>query len=153
MIKISSQYMFCPMNLYHKTHIDSSENRNYQLARELKKLRIDIHDLIQKNIRKVKKDMTLTEIECVLSENIDPFIKSSAKSIRSLEIELENKKINEIIDNTYFNIKITALKVKKAMTLYDKDAFEIVDTFFPNCMYYYLVKDEVLNVVGMCDKI
>ena len=40
-----------------------------------------------------------------------------------------NKKviINEIIDNTYFNIKLTALKIKQAMNMYHKDAFAIMN--------------------------
>ena len=155
MIKISSikQHMYCPMKLYIKTHIDANENKDYQLAGEIKKLKIDIENLIQKNIRKVKKNMVLSEIENVLSENIDPYIKSTTKSIKSINIGLEASQINEIIDNAYFNIKITALKTKQAMTILDKHAFEIIDMFFPNCMYSYLIKDQSLGVIGMCDKI
>ena len=155
MIKVSSikQHMYCPMKLYIKTHVDTSENKDYQLAREIKKLKIDIQDLIQKNMRKVKKEMVLTEIENVLSENIDPYIKSTTNSIKSMNIGLEASQINEIIDNAYFNIKITALKTKQAMTILDRHAFEVMDMFFPNCMYSYLIKDQSLGVIGMCDKI
>lgn len=155
MIKVSSikQHMYCPMKLYLKTHVDASENKNYQLANEIKKLKIDIQDLTQKNMRKVKKEMALSEIENVLSENIDPYIKSTTKSIKSMNINLESSQINEIIDDAYFNIKITALKTKQAMTLLDKHAFEVMDMFFPNCMYSYLIKDPSLGVIGMCDKI
>ena len=155
MIKVSSikQYMYCPMKLYHETHLDKSENKDYQLAVELKKLKIDINDLIQKNMRKVKKEMTLTEIEGVLSENIDPYIKSTTDAIKSMNLALEASQINEIIDNAYFNIKMTALQTKQAMTILDKHAFEVIDMFFPNCMYSYLIKDQSLDVIGMCDKI
>ena len=71
MMNVSSikLHMYCPMKLYIKTHVDTSENEDYQLAVEIKKLKIDINDLIQKNMRKVKKDMTLSEIENVLSQN------------------------------------------------------------------------------------
>jgi CRISPR-associated exonuclease Cas4 len=145
--------MYCPMKLYHEIHLDKNENKNYQLAKELKKLKIDINDLIQKNMRKVKKDMVLSEIENILSENIDPYIKSTTNSIKSMNLGLETTQINEIIDNAYFNIKMTALKTKQAMTILDKHAFEVIDMFFPNCMYSYLIKDQSLDVIGMCDKI
>jgi len=155
MIKISSikEYMYCPMKLYYKTHKDKSKNNSCKLAIEIKKLKIDIQDLIQKNMRKVKKDMAISEIENVLSENIDSHIQSTIKAIKSTNIELEASQINEIIDNTYFKIKITSLKVKQVMTIFDKHAFEITDMFFPNCMYSYLLKDEGLDVIGICDKI
>lgn len=155
MIKVSSikQYMYCPMKLYHQIHIDSSENNNYQLSNELKKLKIDIQDLIKKNMRKVKKDMTLIEIESVLSQNIDPYIKNTTDTIKSMNIGLENKQINNIIDNTYFNIKITSLKIKQTMTIHDRHAYEIMDMFFPNCMYSFLIKDKSMDVIGICDKI
>ena len=53
MIKVSSikQYMYCPMKLYNKTHVDMRENNDYQLSVEIKKLKIDISDLIEKNMR------------------------------------------------------------------------------------------------------
>ena len=155
MIKVSSikQYMYCPMKLYHQIHIDSSENNNYQLSNELKKLKIDIQDLIKKNMRKVKKDMTLIEIESVLSQNIDPYIKNTTDTIKSMNIGLENKQINNIIDNAYFNIKITSLKIKQTMTIHDRHAYEIMDMFFPNCMYSFLIKDKSMDVIGICDKI
>ena len=44
MINVSSikQYMYCPMKLYIQNHVDMSENDNYQLSIELKKLRINL---------------------------------------------------------------------------------------------------------------
>ncbi|MBQ8018543.1 MAG: CRISPR-associated protein Cas4 [Methanobrevibacter sp.] len=155
MIKVSSikQYMYCPMKLYLQTHVDKHENKDYQLAVEIKKLKIDIQDLIKKNMRKVKKEMVLSEIESVLSDNIDPYIKSTTNAIKSMNLGLEASKINEIIDNAYFSIKITALKIKQSMTILDKNAFEIIDMFFPNCMYSYLIKDDSLDIIGTCDKI
>ncbi len=155
MINISSikTHMYCPMKLYIQNHVDLDENKNYQLAIEIKKLKIDILDLIQKNMRKIKKDMDLIEIESILSENIDSYIESSTNAIKSMDLNIEQKQINEIIDNSYFNIKATALKVKQAMTILDKNAFEITDMFFPNCMYSYLLKDPQLELIGMCDKI
>lgn len=156
MMNISSikTHMYCPMKLYIQTHVDSNENIDYQLAVETKKLKIDIQDLIQKNMRKIKKDMSLPEIENRLSENINHYIESNAKSI--MEIDLNNEYpeiINEIVDITYFNIKITALKINQAMNMLDKDAFTITDMFFPNCMYSYMLKDAQLELIGVCDKV
>lgn len=155
MMNVSSikTHMYCPMKLYIQTHVDTQENTDYQLAIELKKLKIDVQDLIQKNMRKIKKDMNLIEIEQILSQTIDSYIESTADAIKSMNLGLEPGQINQIIDDTYFNIKIKSLKIKRAMTILDKNAFEIVDMFFPNSMYSYLLKDPQLELIGMCDKI
>ena len=155
MINLSSikQHMYCPMKLYIKTHVDKNENEDYQLAIEIKKLKIDIRDMIQKNMRKIKKDMSIQEIEKILSENVDSYIESSINAIKSMDLGLETERINEIVDNTYYNIKITALKIKQTMLILDKNAFAIIDMFFPNCMYSYLLKDKQLELIGICDKI
>lgn len=155
MISISSikTQMYCPMKLYIQTHVDINENTDYQLAIELKKLKMDVQDLIQKNMRKIKKDMSILQIEQALSENIDSYIKNTADAIRSMNFMIEPSQINQIIDDTYFNIKITAIKIKRSMTILDKNAFEIIDMFFPNSMYSYLLKDSELELIGMCDKI
>jgi CRISPR-associated exonuclease Cas4 len=141
------------MKLYIQNHVDTNENEDFQLAVEIEKLKIDILDLIQKNMRKIKKDMGLVQIEHVLSENIDSYIKSTADAIISMDLGLDNEKINQIIDDAYFNIKITSIKIKQAMTILDKNAFAIIDMFFPNSMYSYLLKDPQLELIGMCDKI
>ena len=145
--------MYCPMKLYIDTHVNNNENKDYQLAIEIKKLKIDIQDLIQKNMRKVKKEMNISEIENTLSENIDSYIESTVNAIKSMDLDIEPKSINEIVDVTYYNIKITALKTKQSMTILDKNAFEVIDMFFPNCMYSYLLKDKQLGLIGICDKI
>lgn len=155
MMNISSikTHMYCPMKLYIQNHIDIEENKDYQLAIEIKKLKIDIQDLIQKNMRKIRKEMSLDEIENILSENINSYIKSTTNAIKSLDLKIDEKQIDEIIDDTYFNIKITALKTKQSMMIMDKNAFAIIDMFFPNCMFSYLLKDPQLGLIGMCDKI
>lgn len=155
MINISSikTHMYCPMKLYLQNHVDRDENNSYQLAIEIKKLKIDIRDLIKKNMRKIKKEMNLVEIEGILSENIDSYIASTTNAIISMGLKLQDDKISEIIDDTYFNIKITSLKIKQAMTILDKNAFEIMDMFFPNCMYFFMLKDIQLELIGMCDKV
>lgn len=155
MINISSikSNLYCPMKLYLQTYTDHEETNDYQLAVEIKKLKIDVQDLIKKNMRKVKKEMSIKEIEYILSDNIDHHIESTLDSIKEMGFEIEKKKTNEILDSTYFNIKIMSLKISKAMTILDKHAFAIMDMFFPNCMYSYLIKKENLELIGMCDKI
>ena len=155
MINISSikTHMYCPMKLYIENHVDADENDNYQLAIEIKKIKIDINDLIQKNMRQIKKEMNIIEIESLLSSNIDSYIESTTSAIRSMNLDITQEQINNIIDATNFRIKMTALKIKKGMTILDKNAYEITDMFFPNCMYTYLLKDSQLELIGMCDKI
>ncbi|WP_458455361.1 CRISPR-associated protein Cas4 [Methanobrevibacter sp.] len=155
MLNISSikTHMYCPMKLYIQKHIDLEENTDFQLSIELKKLKIDIHDLIQKNMRKIKKEMSLIEIESILSENIDSYIESTTKAIESMDLDINQDQISEITNDSYFNIKITALRIKQAMTIMNKNAFAIIDMFFPNSMYSYLLKDPQLQLIGMCDKI
>ena len=76
MMNISSikTHMYCPMKLYIQNHMVVEKNTDYLLAIEIKKLKIDIQDLIQKNMRKIKKEMDLCEIESILSENINSYI-------------------------------------------------------------------------------
>ena len=155
MINVSSikTNLYCPMKLYHQIHTDSCENDDYQLAVEIKKLKIDVQDLIKKNMRKVRKEMDLKEIEDILSDNIKEHIESTLDSIKEMGFEIEESKKSEILTSTYFNIQIMALKISKAMAILDKHAFAIMDMFFPNCMYSYLIKKENLELIGMCDKI
>ena len=92
MINISSikTHMYCPMKLYIQNHVDLNKNSDFQLAIEIKKLKIDILDLIQKNMRKIKKDMGMSQIEHTLSQNIDSYIKSTADAIISMDLGIDN---------------------------------------------------------------
>ena len=155
MINISSirLHMYCPMKLYLQTHIDNATNDDIQLNLELKKIKIDTQDLIQKNMRKLKKEMGIAEIEDILSENIANYLESTFSSIQRMDLGLTTEQILEINNETYFNIKLQAIRSKQAMELLGKNGFAIVDMFFPNCMYSYLLKDNELEVMGLCDKI
>lgn len=155
MINISSikMHMYCPMKLYLKTHVDISQNNEYQLYNEIKNLKIDIQDLLQKNMRKLKKSMDLNEIETALGQNIAAYTENNIDTIKNLKLDITQEQIGEITDETYFNIKILSFKAKKAMNILDKNGMELVEMFFPNCMYSYLMKDKQLDLVGICDKI
>ena len=155
MISISSirSHMYCPMKLYLQTHVDTEENNNIQLNIELKKIKIDTQDLVQKNMRKLKKEMSIAEIEDTLSENIANYLESTFTSIQKMNLGLTTDQILEINNETYFSIKNYALKAKQSMELLGKNGYAIVDMFFPNCMYSYHLKDTRLEVSGLCDKI
>lgn len=155
MINLSSikMHMYCPMSLYLKTHEDTNENEKYNPYLEIKNLKIDIQDLMQKNIRKIKRTMNLNEIENALSQNIYEYIKNTTESMKSSKIDISQEQIDEIHKETYFNIKTLSIKSKKAMTILNKDGFSITEMFFPNCIYSYLIKDPQLELIGICDKI
>lgn len=155
MISISSirSHMYCPMKLYLQTHVDTEENNNIQLNIELKKIKIDTQDLVQKNMRKLKKEMSIAEIEDTLSENVANYLESTFISIQNMNLGLTTDQILEINNETYFSIKNYALKAKQSMELLGKNGYGIVDMFFPNCMYSYHLKDTRLEVSGLCDKI
>ena len=122
-------YMYCPMKLYLKTHVDISQNDEYQLYNEIKNLKIDIQDLSQKNMRKLNKTMNLNEIETALGQNIAAYTENNIDTIKNLKLGITQEQTDEIVDETYFNIKILALKAKKAMNILDKDGMEIVEMF------------------------
>lgn len=133
MINVSSirSYMYCPMKLYLQSHVDTQEKPDIQLNLELKKIKIDTQDLIQKNMRKLKREMSITEIEDILSENVANYSESTFSSIQNMNLGLTNDQIIDINNETYFNIKLQALKSKQAMELLGKNGFAIVDMFFP----------------------
>ena len=97
--------------------------------------------------------MNLDEIETALGQNIVTYTENNISTIKNLKLGITQEQTDEITDETYFNMKILALKAKKAMNILDKDGMEIVEMFFPNCMYSYLMKDKQLDLIGICDKI
>ena len=137
MISISSirSHMYCPMKLYLQTHVDTEENSTIQLNIELKKIKIDTQDLVQKNMRKLKKEMSIAEIEDTLSENIANYLESTFASIKNMNLGLTTDQILEINNETYFSIKNYALKAKQSMELLGKNGYGIVDMFFFYCLY------------------
>ena len=57
MINMSSirLHMYCPMKLYLQTHVDTERKNDIQLHLELKKIKIDTQDLIQKKYAEIEK--------------------------------------------------------------------------------------------------
>ncbi len=251
MISISSirTYMFCPLKLYLEENMNEKIDNDILLNKTIKELRIDLQDLFQRNLRRIKKEMELSEIEETLSKNIDQYIDNSIAIIENTDKKIENRSIidnlehlmkvenklddeiekeieeeineeinneinekiknkmnnemnneldnqlknkldnkldnkltnklinnqnkeenkkeeneadetnkiedlkAEIYDETYYNMKILALKSQKAMLANDKDGNQITEMFFPSSMYSYLMRDTQLEILGSCDKI
>ena len=182
MISVSTikSYMFCPLKLYFQSNIDEDVEEDYFISKTLKDLRIDIQDILHKNLRHVKKDMDEKEIEKRLSIGISNQVKTTFEIIEEIndkeepdesnlkkdeEIEFideekkekENDNLNEIkkelINEINLNIKILSLKVAQSMKVLDKDGSEIQNLFFPTSMYNYLIRDIGLDLIGVIDKI
>ncbi len=182
MISVSTikSYMFCPLKLYFQSNIDEDVEEDYFISKTLKDLRIDIQDILHKNLRHIKKDMDEKEIEKRLSIGISNQVKTTFEIIEEIndkeepdesnlkkdeEIEFideekkekENNNLNELkkelINEINLNIKILSLKVAQSMKVLDKDGSEIQNLFFPTCMYNYLIRDIGLDLIGVIDKI
>ncbi len=175
MISVSTikSYMFCPLKLYFQSNIDESEE-DYFISKTLKDLRIDIQDILHKNLRHIKKDMDETEIEKRLAIGINNQIKTTFEIIEEINEEEQPKKDDEIefidkkeededdelnklkkelINEINLNLKILSLKVSQSMKVLDKDGSEIQNLFFPTSMYNYLIRDIGLDMIGIIDKI
>ena len=182
MISVSTikSYMFCPLKLYFQSNIDEDVEEDYFISKTLKDLRIDIQDILHKNLRHVKKDMDENEIEKRLSIGISNQVKTTFEIIEEIndkeetdesnlkkdeDIEFideekkeeENDNLNELkkelVDEINLNLKILSLKVAQSMKVLDRDGSEIQNLFFPTSMYNYLIRDIGLDLIGVIDKI
>lgn len=87
MISISAikTYSYCPLKLYFQYKVDEKyDDDEYFIPKSLKDLRIDIQDLFHKNLRKVKREMELTEIEDTLSKGVFNQFKATFDIIEEL---------------------------------------------------------------------
>ena len=182
MISVSTikSYMFCPLKLYFQSNIDEDVEEDYFISKTLNDLRIDIQDILHKNLRHIKKDMDENEIEKRLSIGINNQIKATFEIIEEINDKEETYESNlkkdediefideeneeeendnlkelkkELINEINLNIKILSLKVSQSMKVLDKDGGEIQNLFFPTSMYNYLIRDIGLDLIGVIDKI
>ena len=182
MISVSTikSYMFCPLKLYFQSNIDEDVEEDYFISKTLKDLRIDIQDILHKNLRHIKKDMDEKEIEKRLSIGISNQVKTTFEIIEEINDKEETDESNlkkdediefideekkgkendtlkelkkELINEINLNIKILSLKVSQSMKVLDKDGGEIQNLFFPTSMYNYLIRDIGLDLIGVIDKI
>ena len=93
MISVSTikSYMFCPLKLYFQSNIDEETEEDYFISKTLKDLRMDIQDILSKNLRHVKKDMNENEIEKRLAIGISNQVKTTFDIIEEINEKNRNK--------------------------------------------------------------
>ena len=93
MISVSTikSYMFCPLKLYFQSNIDEETEEDYFISKTLKDLRMDIQDILSKNLRHVKKDMNEKEIEKRLAIGISNQVKTTFDIIEEINEKNKNK--------------------------------------------------------------
>lgn len=159
MISLSSikNYMYCPRKLYIEENMLNDQSDSLEFYNELKRIRMDINELIYRNMRQIKSEMMIKEIESILSLEIPEYIENKFDNFFADDYGFSDDEIEEhysdLIDMTYFNIKLLAVKSKKAMQLLCKEGIAIADMFFPSCLYNHYMNDTQLEIVGMADKI
>ncbi|KZX17642.1 hypothetical protein MBCUT_01200 [Methanobrevibacter cuticularis] len=94
-------YMFCPLKLYLENSLNNEIKKDILLYKTMKELRIDLQDLSQRNLRRLRKDMTLTEIEANLNKNIEEYIENSIAVLENSDFIYEKNisKSNSISNN------------------------------------------------------
>lgn len=141
-IKNIKKYLYCPMEYY--INMNRVTNKIENDNKSLRYLLADFNELLQRNIRGLKNEISLEEIEDRLMRFDGIFFEDYVISLN---------KIKEIEEIFYYNAKILTLKVKKTMESNGKDGKQIAELFFPISLWNYLIKDQQLGIVGACDKI
>lgn len=146
-------YLFCPTKLYIDLNIDSdSKTKKINDAMRLKSMRTDANGLIMKNIRNLKGDVELKEIEKILFKDLEELIN---ETIDLLEDENSEEKVNELIkkykNEFELKTKIISLKIFYLNQNTGKEGQSIVDVIYPTTIYDYSISDNRLS--GKIDKI
>ena len=103
--------MFCPLKLYFQKNLDEEIKENFTVSKTIKELRVDIQDIMQRNMRHVKKDMTVDDIKGKLSRQVDNYIETNFTMLEEdEELAGENEKIKELkeefIEEIYLTLQI-----------------------------------------------
>lgn len=171
MISISAikTYSYCPLKLYFQYKVDEKyDDDEYFIPKSLKDLRIDIQDLFHKNLRKVKREMELTEIEDTLSKGVFNQFKATFDIIEELiekgeEKENENSTDNEIetkreqtIDDSNNESNINMPKMASEIEFLDEDKQKPSQTLKdkgPNIDKINILKEELIDEIYLNLKI
>lgn len=171
MISISAikTYSYCPLKLYFQYKVDEKyDDDEYFIPKSLKDLRIDIQDLFHKNLRKVKREMELAEIEDTLSKGVFNQFKTTFDIIEELiekgeEKENENSTDNEIetkreqsIDDSNNESNINMPKMASEIEFLDEDKQKPSQTLKdkgPNIDEINILKEELIDEIYLNLKI
>ena len=129
MISVSTikSYMFCPLKLYFQSNIDEDFEENYFISKTLKDLRMDIQDLIHKNLRHIKKDMDEKEIEKRLAIGINNQIKTTFDIIEEINEKNKSKEKEESEENDEGLKELKELKREDEIEFIDGNNYEDVE--------------------------
>lgn len=159
-IKVSSitEYLYCPLKLYLKYHLDLENNYNEELKeinhlKIIRNLKMDFQNMIKKNLWKVKNDMNVSEISEILFQDIPYILK---QSLEGYEFENETEKnllYNELENDLKVENTILALKIHRMLIKTKRDPAQIAEMIFPPALQGYLIRDKNLEMSGAVDKI
>ncbi|MGN0094230.1 MAG: Dna2/Cas4 domain-containing protein [Methanobrevibacter sp.] len=157
-LKKIKTYMYCPLKLYYEDNIHENEikNERYEAGKRIKEIRLDIQDLIQRNLKRLNKNMDLKRIEQELSKNINYYINNQLNEIydpNKYDIEDIEKYKNDLIQESKYNIQLLSLKSKRLMDLTNEKGHNITERLFPTAMYNYILRDPELEITGIAEKI
>ena len=129
MISVSTikTYMFCPLKLYFQSNIDEEHDKNYFVSKSLKDLRMDIQDLLHKNLRHIKKDMDEKEIEKRLAIGINNQIKTSFDIIAEMNEKNRKKKSEEDKSKENEEELKSNIKMEDEIEFIDKEKIKVLN--------------------------
>ena len=129
MISVSTikTYMFCPLKLYFQSNIDEEHDENYFVSKSLKDLRMDIQDLLHKNLRHIKKDMDEKEIEKRLAIGINNQIKTSFDIITEMNEKNRKKKTEEEKSKENEEELKSNIKMEDEIEFIDKEKIKVLN--------------------------
>ena len=119
--------MFCPLKLYFQSNIDEEHDENYFVSKSLKDLRMDIQDLLHKNLRHIKKDMDEKEIEKRLAIGINNQIKTSFDIIAEMNEKNRKKKREEDKSKENEEELKSNIKMEDEIEFIDKEKIKVLN--------------------------
>ncbi len=173
-IKVSSigEYLYCPVKLYLKYHLEDDEYLENEKKKELKdnyptnphnsgnfhiskQFLRDFEDLLRRNLWTVKKDMDSAQIEDALANDVNSLIGKYLERFGPYngdEVDLE--KVRNILNNYLsLEVQIMTSKVNKIMNNTQKEGSQIAEMMFPPSLQSYVMRDKSLQISGSVDKI
>jgi len=114
--------MFCPHKYYIRLNMDKQDEKNVFLNKQLKQIRINVYDSIQRNISGLESEISLIDTKNHLKRTIKEVLESSLNILKDQYqvSEEETKRVKrEIINDVCFIVNILSLKSLKAMKSFE----------------------------------